>query len=101
MPRFRLRSLLLFVTAIAVLTAQYPYVRFVGTEVGPIWKSDPVTGATYQADYGWVQGIYVPTFRMTLVFLAEVAVGLAWWTVAKRNTCAKQRDARPRERSQR
>jgi hypothetical protein len=81
--RFSLRTMLILVAALALLLAQYPYVRFVMTS----W----ITEVNYnpgdefvKLDHIPTSGYYVPTTSFAAVAIAEIAAGIAWLVYSRR-----------------
>ena len=74
--RFSLRTMLILVAAIALLLAQYPYVRLVATET--VTYLDPDGRGDWLFRVEVVDGYYLPTRSFGAVLTAECAAAIAW-----------------------
>lgn len=81
--RFRLKTILIVVAAIALLLAQYPYTEFYPVAVAVGRVPNPKTGIEELRQTG-VVGYRGPSMRFAGVLLAEVMTAIAYSFYASR-----------------
>ena len=88
--RFGLRTMFVLIAAIAILLAQYPYVRFHFTR--PPMMVGSLGGGAVDGHLP-ARGYYVPTARFAAVAGVETAIAIVWLLHVRRRSIRDQKFA--------